>query len=88
MSGSPSTVNDLMLFLRERFHVDAPILPLRGVAAALTSVWNMVVGWWPGKQPFPWKIPVRGTWDVLLPTGRSLPLTVSIVVEIDDVASP
>jgi hypothetical protein len=89
MNSPAQTVNDLMQYLRDRYCLNAPVLPFYGMSAALARLWNMLVRWFPSRLPPVAKIPVVGDWQVPLPTGRSLAVAdIYIVVELADALPP
>jgi len=89
MSSPTQTLNDLMRFLRDQYHLNAPVLPFAGRSAALVRLWNMAVAWFLSKLPPHSKIAVEGDWEVPLPTGDTLGLTdVYVTIELRNAASP
>jgi hypothetical protein len=75
MTSPTPTLNDLMRYLREQYHLNAPVLPFAGMSAALIRLWHMAVDWFPSKLPPHSKIAVEGEWQVTLPSGDTLGLT-------------
>jgi hypothetical protein len=89
MSSPSQTINDLMLFLRDKYRLNVPVLPFPAVAAALSRLWSMAVGWFPEKLPPSIDIPAEGEWNVPLPDGHNLPLAnIQVKIRLDDVTSP
>ena len=84
MSSPAQTVNDLMQYLRQQYHLNAPVLPFSGMSAALVRLWNTLVGWFLAKLPPVSEIVVEGDWDIPLPTGRALGLKeIHLVIELE-----
>jgi hypothetical protein len=89
--GSPSeTVNSVMEWLNSLFGLRIPLLPLSGWLQLIRNLWRMAIsGSLPDpKQPLPWRIPVEGNFEGLLPEGNTLYVNAAILVTARDFGSP
>ena len=73
-SSPPITVNDVMLWLREKLGIYPPILPLSGWPSILQSLWELVVPTPFPSGPLPWTFHIDGSWPAIFPQVGSPPV--------------
>lgn len=56
-------VNDVMVWLNERYGCSEPVLPLRGWSSTVIKLWHQAVDWLPGSNSLPTSIVVYGSWQ-------------------------
>jgi hypothetical protein len=80
---SPSeTVNSVMEWLNSLFELRIPLLPLSGWLQFIRNLWRMTISESlpDPKQPLPWRIPIDGNFEGLLPEGSPLYVNAAILV--------
>jgi hypothetical protein len=81
-SSPGETVNSVMEWLNALFGLRIPLLPLSGWMQFIRNLWRMTIaGTLPDpKSPLPWRIPIEGNFEGLLPEGSPLYVNAAILV--------
>lgn len=82
MSSPVTTVNAVMQWLIGVFNLWLPTLPLSGMWANFTALWELPI---PGplpnpKSPLPWQINIEPDWSMPITGVRLIPAAISVLV--------
>ncbi len=85
MVSPKKTVNGLMQWLSRTLGVVLPTLAFFKGFPSMQALWRGAISGFPDpNKPFPWRVPVKGSWSELFPDAPNLDVTVTIVVDEND----